>query len=434
MSHQSMDLRKILQILRRYKILLAALAIVGILVGGAYAVLKPPLVSSQALVVIPQANPGIATDVVIVTSEPVLSGALPSIQPAMSLQTLENQVHAESLTSGVLSITADGSSAAQAESAANAVAASFVHYVGTKNSPVGNVSAHSLQTATTASGSSPAKRDITYGALGGVVGLIAGVIAALVIARRDRKLRALGDIANSIGVPVLAAVQADHPSDAAGWTKFLDEYQPGPVVAWRLRQALRLLGADPEAPDREHHGDMSAITVLSLSSDPDALVLGPQLAVHAARCGIPTALVIGPQQDTNVAAALRAASAVATGSTNRPRHLRTVVADGTPAGSPPSAALTVIVMVVDGASPGIPIKVPTSAAVLGVSAGGATTEQLARVATSAAAVGYEVLGFLVADPESSDDTNGRFPGPRRPARRASAPLNHSNVASESMGL
>ena len=45
--------------------------------------------------------------------------------------------------------------------------------------------------------------------------------------------------------------------------------------------------------------------VLSLSSDPRAIALGPQLAVFAASQGIPTALVIGPQQDATVTATLR---------------------------------------------------------------------------------------------------------------------------------
>jgi capsular polysaccharide biosynthesis protein len=429
MSHQSMNLRKILQIVWRYKILIVATAVVGVVIGAAYGALKPSLGSSQALVVLPQAGPGIATDVVIVTSQPVLSGALPNIHPAMSLQTLENQVHVKSLTSGVLSITAQGSSAAQAESAANAVAASFMHYVATKNNPVGNVQANILQPATTAAGSAPVKRDLAYGLLGGAAGLVVGVIAALVFDRRDRRLRAVGDIANSIGVPVLAAVTTDHPSDAAGWAKLLDEYQPGPVVAWRLRQALRMLGINPSAPEVD--GGVS-VTVLSLSSDPDALVLGPQLALHAAWCGVSTALIIGPQQDTDVAAALRAASA-APRSPKRAQQLSTVVADGTGAGTSPGATLTVVAMVVDGAAPQILAKVPATAAVLAVSAGGATADQLARVATSASAAGYEVLGLLVADPESSDDSSGRFPVEARPMRRASAPRSQGSVRSESMG-
>ena len=66
---------------------------------------------------------------------------------------------------------------------------------------------------------------------------------------------------------------------------------------------------------------------------------------------------------------------------------------------PPDAALTVVVAVVDGRSPRIPDTMRTTATVLGVSAGVATAEQLARVAVSAAADGREITGILVADPE-----------------------------------
>ena len=55
----------------------------------------------------------------------------------------------------------------------------------------------------------------------------------------------------------------------------------------------------------------SSLAVLSLSSDRNALALGPQLAVFAASLGIPTALVVGPQQDANATATLRAACAAA---------------------------------------------------------------------------------------------------------------------------
>ena len=51
----------------------------------------------------------------------------------------------------------------------------------------------------------------------------------------------------------------------------------------------------------------------------------------------------------------------------------------------------------------------TTATVLGVSAGAATAEQLARVAVSAAVDGREIVGILVADPEPADNTTGRIP-------------------------
>ena len=79
--------------------------------------------------------------------------------------------------------------------------------------------------------------------------------------------------------------------------------------AWRLRKALQQLGRQTTSYSERVTAAVRSLAVLSLSSDPGALALGPQLAVFAASLGIPTALVIGPQQDANVTATLRAACA-----------------------------------------------------------------------------------------------------------------------------
>jgi hypothetical protein len=52
---------------------------------------------------------------------------------------------------------------------------------------------------------------------------------------------------------------------------------------------------------------------------------------------------------------------------------------------------------------------PTDSTVLGVTAGVATAEQLARVTAGAGALGRHIDGILVADPDSSDPTTGRIP-------------------------
>ena len=339
----------------------------------------------------------------------------------MSLNELRSDVQIGSVTPSIISVSAKGKIAADVEATANAVADSYISYVGSANSPVGKLSAHLLESATPATQASLLKRLLVDGLLGVLVGALIGFIAALMISRNDRRLRERDEIANSIGVPVLASFPVSHPADAADWTKLLEEYQPGVVNAWQLRKALQLLGMADDNPGNgaSDHGyrDSFSLTVLSLSTDRRAFPLGPQLAVFAASQGIPTALVIGPQQDADTTATLRTACSVPpSASSKRLGNLRVIVSDG-PIDRQPDTALTVVVVVVDSRSPRVPATVRTTATVLGVSAGAATADQLARAAMSAAVDGREVAGILVADPESTDRTTGRIPQLPRPQRR-----------------
>ena len=147
------------------------------------------------------------------------------------------------------------------------------------------------------------------GLLGGVAGALIGVIVALAISRGDRRLRERDEIANSVGLPVLASFPVAHPSDAAGWTRLLEDYKPGAVHALAAAHGPAAGWVLPRTTANGDGSASSSLAVLSLSSDPGALALGPQLAVFAASLGIPTALVIGPQQDENATATLRTACA-----------------------------------------------------------------------------------------------------------------------------
>ena len=55
MSQKALDLPRSTQTIRRHKILVSIVVVLGILGGAAYAVLKPPLLSSTALIVLPAA-------------------------------------------------------------------------------------------------------------------------------------------------------------------------------------------------------------------------------------------------------------------------------------------------------------------------------------------------------------------------------------------
>lgn len=440
MSQQALDLRRSTQIIRRHKILVSVLMLLGIAGGAAYAVLKPPMLSATALIALPASvsqqqaatttsgnDPFTATQQVVAGSTQVLLDALPDIQPAPSLTTLRGNVEVGSPSPDIISVTAQGKNAATAEATANAVANSYIRYVSSSQSAVGRIQAHLLQEAKNATGPAPIERTVVYALLAGLVGAVLGMILALVIGRNDRRLRERDAIANSVGIPVLASVPVAHPSSASGWIKLLETYQPTAVHSWQLRTALQQLMASQGFGRTAYNGNgrslpmgdkTFSLLVLSLSSDSGALALGPQLAAFAAAQDIRTSLVIGPQQDTAATATLRTAcdTQLSEAATHHGR-LRVVSSDVPDIEVEPDTALVVVVAVVDSRSPKMPDTMRADATVIGVSAGAATAEQLARAAVVAATDGREITGLLVADPDSEDQTTGRIPHLVRPAQR-----------------
>jgi capsular polysaccharide biosynthesis protein len=441
MSQQALDFKTSIRAVRRRSKTFIAIVVLGLLIGAGYAVLRPPMLTSTALVVLPQiaasqnaqaaADSGttdneIATQAVIASSLPVLEGALPNVSPSMSVQTLANRIQVQSLAGSIISISGSGATAAEAEATTNAVAASYIAYVTSSNSPVGRTSATVLESASSATGTKLPTQIAIYSLIGIVGGALIGLIVVLAISSSDRRLVERDAIANSIGAPVLASVRVGHPADAASWVKLLEEYDPGVVQAWGLTKLLRQLGvANARSGNEGRTADGASLTVLSLASDPGALALGPQLAAFAASQGIPTALIIGPQQNINVTATLRTACAAPQSQDGRGRPLQLIVAEDEDQleaaigdhDDSLKATFVIVVTVVDGRTPLMPHAISTTSTVLGVSSGVATPEQLARAATAAATYGREVGGILVADPDPADQSTGRIPQLVPPLRR-----------------
>jgi capsular polysaccharide biosynthesis protein len=408
------DFRQFAQAVLRYKAVVALAALLGLAAGIGYTLVRPPMLSSSALVVLPSSR-FIATEVLIAKSPPVLVQALPAIHPQVTLAQLQKQVQASNVTSNVLQITGTGSSAGQAKSIANAVAHSYLQYIDSPSASGGKIAGSMLESASIVTGKVLTTR-ILMAVLGLVIGLLAGAIIALGVSRSDRRLRERDDIADAVGIPVLASIPVRHPSDTAGWIKLLDSYEPEVVHAWSLRKALRQLGLT------DFRGTSSAgasLTVFTLSSDRGALALGPQLAAFAASLGIPTALIIGPQQDPNLTATLVAACRLtATTPSGRRFNMKVSAGEDAEGVRPLPAGLTIIVSVLDGRAPQVaPGTMRTTVSVLGVSAGKITAEQLARVAVSTAGDGRDIAAILVADPDPTDITTGRLPQPSRASRR-----------------
>ncbi len=435
MSQQNPDLRGSIQIAGRRKKLVGGVAVLGLLLGAGYAYLNPPLLSSTALVVFTDdssqssqaaaagADPGLATQEVVATSDPVLVGALPHIRPSVSLPTLQSRISATSVnSSNVLSFTAAGTTTAQAESIANAVANSYIAYVGAATATAVHASAKVLEPATAVTGTKLPEQLAIYAILGLLVGALAGFVISLFTGRSDRRLTERDAIANSIGAPVLLSLPVERVSDPASWARMLDDYEPDPVHAYGLTKLLQQLGAGDSGRHGGSRSDTSSVTVLSLSTDPVALALGPLLAAFASAQGIPTALVVGPQQDVNATATLRTACAASAQSAGRGKPLRLLVSEDGHLDQV-RAAFVVVVAVVDGQDPRIPGMARTSATMLGVSAGKATAEQLAQAATAASVDGREIYGILVANPDPDDQTSGRIPRLTPPGRVLPTRLN-----------
>ncbi|MBO0820984.1 MAG: hypothetical protein J2P26_09065 [Nocardiopsaceae bacterium] len=439
MNGQSLNLREALRIVRRSKTIVGVAVAVGLVIGAGYGSINPPVLTAQSMVLVQSpASPDasdtadpMGTQIVVATSGPVLRGAMRALDLSEPVTRFSRQVSASSPADNIITISATATSAREAERIATAVANSFVSIAGSSESPLGKVAARVLQPAATATGPSPVLHRLMYGLIGLVIGAIAGFVLALIRGRGDRRLRQRDDIADALGVPVLASVPASRPSGAAEWARLLGGYQPGAVHAWRLRKTLQHLSGTGAAPGgygvpgwRGVPGgrDRSSVAVVSLSGDPAALALGPQLAVFAASLGIPATLVIGPQQDPNATAALRTACAdwaraerASAEWGERWSGLRVAVADH--GYVDPGDGLTIVVSVVDGAAPRVDATMAAAATVLGVSAGAATADQLARVGMSAAQCGRDIAGILVANPDPLDHSTGRVPRLATPRTR-----------------
>lgn len=432
MTQQQPNLRRTQRIVQRYKGIVGGFLILGAVAGAAYAYLNPPLKSSSTIVILPTPKPNIATDQLIAESEPVLAKALPSIGGGTTLQQLRSQITVTSPTANALTITATDKTASAAEADANAVATAYLAFIGSSSSPVGVVSGRVFEPATTATSGSAITTYVIYGPIGLVVGGIVGFVVALRRDRGDRRLRTRDELASSIGVPVLAAVDAEDPGSGHAWLKLLADYEPDPVQAWTLRTMLARLRATGAGSGSGADGDSRAkVAVVSLTTDPAALAIGPQLAVFASSLGIRTVLVVLAQSPGESVAALRAASAAwRPTSPKQADSLRVVAATDADLDSLPEAPLTVVVTTVDDSAPLVSVAVRRHATVLAVSPRTVTALQLARAAASAADAGASVAGIVVANPDPDDTTTGMAPAV---SRRTSALPTRVTTPSASRG-
>ncbi len=147
MNEQPLDLRASLQEIWRRRLLVIVVAALCGLGGVVYGFLKPANVTASALVLLPASTvsgssdsgntgnsgatgSGINTQAVIARSTPVLTAAGAKVSPSLGAPAVENLVTVKPLSSQILQIQAQAPKSRAAVQLANAVATSYVDYIG----------------------------------------------------------------------------------------------------------------------------------------------------------------------------------------------------------------------------------------------------------------------------------------------------------------
>lgn len=156
MTEQLLDVRGSLRVIRRHWRTVAVFVLVGVLGAAAYQILRPSTYRATSLVLLPgsqstgtsssgPARNGVTTDGRIATSAAVLAPAGRTVDTRLSLAQLQSRVSTDAVASGVLGITAAGTSPAQAEALSNAVADHLVQFVTTSGTGSGAAELAGLQ-------------------------------------------------------------------------------------------------------------------------------------------------------------------------------------------------------------------------------------------------------------------------------------------------
>jgi hypothetical protein len=217
-----------------------------------------------------------------------------------------------------------------------------------------------------------------------------------------------------MGLPVLASVTADLCTRAEDWGELIDSYEPGTVDTWSLRRLLRDLDVGESDPP-------ATVRVVSFAQDEIAMAAGVQMAVFAAGIGISTTLLAGDQPAVEP---LRAACAFLARADLPERLLNFVEPD--PVDSPGGGSdLTVTVVVVDRGRPRFEMT-GRDITLLAISAGFATSDDLARMALAAIDAGTILDGIIVVNPDLHDFTTGAV------SKRAPRPITLSSSEREDL--
>lgn len=135
MSNQFASIKTYASALRRHKRVLAAAAVLGLALGGAYVVVEPPPLTSTTLVLLPtpaladSSNSDVNTQVRIATSANILQQAAQEVDPALPLDRVKKMIDVSPPTNQLLQVDATSTNATEAQVLSQAVADGYVNYV-----------------------------------------------------------------------------------------------------------------------------------------------------------------------------------------------------------------------------------------------------------------------------------------------------------------
>ncbi len=221
--------------------------------------------------------------------------------------------------------------------------------------------------------------------------------------QRDPKLRSRDEVADAVGIPVLASLRSRAPRSATGWTDLLRGYAPDSADGWGLRQLIHTVV--PDSASGTPSGEPFVLVVLSLSGDSGGLAFGPQIAAFAASHEIETQLWAVQQHE---AAAPLWAACTRTGGDEAIRPFLTVTTVPDP---DLWASLSVRMVVLDRESPRPEedaALADAGAVLLAVGSATATRRNLADAVVAADRTGLAVSGLIVTNPDPLDRTSGRL--------------------------
>lgn len=261
-----MDLQEYMRILRRNWILVTALTLLGILIGGASSILVQPTYTSETQLFVATQSSGSVTElqqgnsfsqarvqsyVKTVASPLVLQPAIDSLGIDTTPADLAERVKASTdLNTVLINIAVSDKSPVQAAAIARAVADSLIQTVDSLekpksggNSPV-SLSITKPAVAPTAPSGPNTRLNLVIGAL---AGLVVGGISAFLRSRLDTRIRREADVRQITDVPVLGGIAFDQDATKKPLLTHAPQQSPRAESFRQLRTNLQFANVSANA-------------------------------------------------------------------------------------------------------------------------------------------------------------------------------------------